>query len=208
MSWAFEKVANYELKNYEKKSVKAASKESCLEQCILESDFQCRSVNFNNQTQTCSLSHLDRHSIPSANLRGQFTPADSASTDYYETNCIREPSSLCDFKQIKGKMLKTVDSVYQNVSTIEECQEICLKSKYRCHSYDFGDPNDSKKVCRTSHLDSASLTHIEEPYVNVKEAVTYQRLSCYNGKHLLVTNSILVRLCNVALYYKVGNVTL
>lgn len=95
---------------------------------------------------------------------------------------LSEPSSLCDFKQIKGKMLKTVDSVYQNVSTIEECQEICLKSKYRCFSYDFGDPNDSKKVCRTSHLDSASLTHIEEPYVNVKEAVTYQRLSCYNGK--------------------------
>lgn len=101
-----------------------------------------------------------------------------------------EPNTLCDFKQIKGKMLKTVDAVYQNVSTIEECQDICLNSKYsRCFSYDFGDPSDSKKVCRTSHLDSASLSHIEEPYVNVKEAVTYQRLSCYNGKFCLDSKS-------------------
>lgn len=77
-------------------------------------------------------------------------------------------------------MLKTVDSVHPNVSSIEECQEICLNAKFRCFSYDFGDPNESKRVCRTSHLDSASLSHIEEPYVSIKDAVTYQRQACYN----------------------------
>ena len=89
MAWAFEKVASYELKNYEKKSIKSNAKEHCLEQCILEQEFQCRSVNFNNQTQLCSMSNLDRHSIPSANLRGLFTPTENSNTDYYETNCIR-----------------------------------------------------------------------------------------------------------------------
>lgn len=88
MAWSFEKVLNYELKNYERKSIKAETKEQCLQQCILEPDFQCRSVNYNNQTQKCSLSHLDRHSIPSANLRGIFTPADT-NIAYYETNCIK-----------------------------------------------------------------------------------------------------------------------
>lgn len=89
MAWAFEKVSSYELKNYEKKSVKANSKEHCLEQCVLESDFKCRSVNYNKQTQSCSMSHLDRHSVPSANLRGLFVPAENSNIDYYETNCIK-----------------------------------------------------------------------------------------------------------------------
>lgn len=68
------------------------------------------------------------------------------------------------------------------MSTLEECQDICLNAKFRCFSYDFGDPTDSRRVCRTSHLDSASLSHIEEPYVSIKDAVTYQRQACYNGK--------------------------
>lgn len=95
MAWAFEKVASYELKNYEKKSIKATSKENCLEQCVLEQDFQCRSVNYNNQTQQCSMSHLDRHSVPSSNLRGIFTPAEGSNVDYYETNCIKGKLSFC-----------------------------------------------------------------------------------------------------------------
>lgn len=88
---------------------------------------------------------------------------------------------MCDFRQIKGKVLKTVDSVHQNVDSVEECQNLCLNASYRCFSYDFGDPANGK-VCRTSHLESASLTHIEDPYLEVKDAVTYEKVSCYKGK--------------------------
>lgn len=70
--------------------------------------------------------------------------------------------------------------MHQEISTSEECKDICLNSNYRCFSYDFGDPSDGRKVCRTSHLDSSSLTHIEEPYVQLPEAITYQRQSCFN----------------------------
>lgn len=92
-----------------------------------------------------------------------------------------EPNKLCDFKPTKGRILKTVDSVYQDISSVEACKEKCLGAPYRCFSFDFGsDP--SSTVCRTSHLDKASLSHIDEPYLDVPGAVTYELNACYNGK--------------------------
>lgn len=94
-----------------------------------------------------------------------------------------EPKKLCDFRPIEGKILKTVDFVYQNVKSTEECREKCLSSPYRCHSFDLGgDPSSPNRVCRTSHLDKYSLAHIEEAYLQVPGAITYELHSCYNGK--------------------------
>lgn len=56
-------------------------------------------------------------------------PYDGA--DYLENNCAEEPSKLCEFKRISGKILKTVDSVYQDINTIDECRDLCLNSPYR-----------------------------------------------------------------------------
>jgi len=179
-SWSFEKVIGYEMRNFEKKKIQSVTRERCLESCLQANDFECRSVNYNNVTGDCSLSHIDRHALPATSLKGHFTPAGTANVDYYESNCVSEPKGLCDFKPIKGKVLKTVDSVHQEINTSEDCKDICLNANYRCFSYDFGDPSDGRKVCRTSHLDSSSLLHIEEPYVQLPEAITYQRQSCFN----------------------------
>lgn len=91
-----------------------------------------------------------------------------------------EPKRLCDFKPIHGRILKTVDSVYQNITTIEECQRQCLQGPYKCHSYDYGDP--SNPVCRTSHLDKISLAHIDNPYIEIAGASTYELQACYDGQ--------------------------
>lgn len=48
----------------------------------------------------------------------------------------------------------------------------------RCYSFDFGDTGD--KVCRLSHHSAATLTHIEEPYLEIAETATYELSSCYN----------------------------
>lgn len=93
-----------------------------------------------------------------------------------------EPKKMCDFKQMEGKILKTVDSVYQNVKNLSECQQMCLNGPYRCRSYDFGDP--SNPVCRTSHLDKLSLSHVENPYIEIGGAVTYELQNCYDGKRI------------------------
>lgn len=54
-----------------------------------------------------------------------------AGADYLENNCAEEPNKLCEFKRISGRILKTVDSVYQDVSNVDECRELCLNSPYR-----------------------------------------------------------------------------
>nr|CAH7728314.1 unnamed protein product [Callosobruchus chinensis] len=105
-----------------------------------------------------------------------FQPA--SGYDYMENNCIEEPSKLCEFKKLSGRILKTVDSVYQDVASVDECRELCLNSPYRCHSYDYGDTGEM--VCRLSHHSRATLSDIQEPYLDVPEAATYELSSCYN----------------------------
>lgn len=73
-----------------------------------------------------------------------------------------------------------MSSVYENITTQEKCQDACLTSPFRCFSYDFGDSL-NKKVCRLGYLDLTSLSHIDEPYLELKGAVMYQRTACYNG---------------------------
>lgn len=93
---------------------------------------------------------------------------------------ILAPERLCEFHSISGKILKTVDAVFQDVKTLDECRKKCLGAEYRCQSFDLGDPTNS--VCRLSHLSSSSLAHIKDPYLAIPGASTYEISSCYNGK--------------------------
>lgn len=102
----------------------------------------------------------------------------NAAVDYLENNCIYEPNKLCEFRKIQNRVLKTVDSIYQDVNSLEECKQKCLNAPYRCYSFDYGDT--SERVCRTSHLDQASLLSIKDPYLDVMGAITYELASCFN----------------------------
>ena len=43
-----------------------------------------------------------------------------------------KPKELsCNFKAVKGRILKTVDSVYQNITSIEECRLKCVRAAFR-----------------------------------------------------------------------------
>ena len=99
-------------------------------------------------------------------------------SEYLENNCVEEPTKMCEFKKLPGKILKTVDSVFQDVANADNCRELCLNSKFRCHSYDFGDTGEM--VCRLSHHNRATLSDIQDPYLDVPEASTYELTSCYN----------------------------
>ncbi|CAH0559295.1 unnamed protein product [Brassicogethes aeneus] len=147
--------------------------------CTVYSDFlfniafRCRSANYNNATGACELSNMDRITLAGSNA---FQAADGI--EYMENNCVEEPTKLCEFKKLNGMILKTVDSVYQDVGSVDECRELCLNSPYRCHSYDYGDTGEM--VCRLSHHSRATLADIQDPYLDVKEAATYELSSCYN----------------------------
>lgn len=121
----------------------------------------------------CELSDMDRITLAGSSA---FKATDEI--DYLENACAEEPNKLCEFKRLSGRILKTVDSVYQDVGSVDECRELCLNSPYRCHSYDFGDTGDM--VCRLSHHSRATLSDVQDPYLDVPEAATYELSSCYN----------------------------
>lgn len=99
-------------------------------------------------------------------------------SEYLENNCANEPTKLCEFKRLNGRILKTVDSVHQDIETVDDCRELCLNAPFKCHSYDFGDTGDN--ICRLSHHSRVTLSEIQDAYLDVPEATTYELSSCYN----------------------------
>lgn len=172
-AWSFERVQGYELEALAKRRRRVANRQACEELCLGEREFTCRSVNFNNVTGDCRLSDMDRHTMAGT---GAFKP--SSSSDYMENNCVDDPVKLCEFQKLEGRILKTVDSVFQDVSTIDDCRQLCLTAPYRCHSFDYADTGEN--VCRLSHHALATLTNIQEPYLEITGAATYELSSCYN----------------------------
>ena len=51
--------------------------------------------------------------------------------EYMENNCAEDPISECQFKPIKGLILKTVDSVYQKVANVDICKQLCVNADFR-----------------------------------------------------------------------------
>ena len=88
--------------------------------------FLCRSANYYRATNICELSEMDRITLAGTSA---FQAQDGS--DYLENNCAEEPNKLCEFKRLSGRILKTVDSVYQDVGSIDECRDLCINSPYR-----------------------------------------------------------------------------
>lgn len=56
----------------------------------------------------CALSDMDRFSVTA---RSAYSGADKV--EYFETNCVDDPVKMCDFQRTEGRILKTVDAVFQ-----------------------------------------------------------------------------------------------
>lgn len=87
--WAFERTVGYVLTNFERKKLTTRSREECMESCLDETKFDCRSVNYNPKTGECSLSDMDRHTLPTIHARERYFYNASKDIDYIESNCVR-----------------------------------------------------------------------------------------------------------------------
>ncbi|XP_059099096.1 uncharacterized protein LOC131893159 [Tigriopus californicus] len=171
--WIFDRVQDFKMLGFARETRPADTVEDCMAQCLSQITFTCRSANFDTLKLTCEISDMDRHTV---NSRNAFFPA--IGIDYLENNCAEKPSSVCNFKPIKGQILKTVDSVFANIGSQKECEQLCVSSTYRCHSYDYGDTGTN--ICRMSHHSSETLRNIREPYLSAAQATTYELTSCFN----------------------------
>lgn len=88
--WAFETVMGFELKRMSKKSVRVQTRAECMQLCLNEEQFECRSANFDNDIKICWLSDMDRNTV-NVNEESKtkvFEPS-VGSVDYIENNCIQ-----------------------------------------------------------------------------------------------------------------------
>ncbi|KAH8250321.1 hypothetical protein KR026_010892 [Drosophila bipectinata] len=172
-AWCIDRVQGYRLPERAKASQSVATRRDCIELCLGETEFTCRSANYYAHSGLCELSDMDR-----ITLSDEANIAAYDGADYLENNCAEEPSKLCEFKRVAGRILKTVDSVHQNVQSLDECRDLCLTAPFRCHSYDYNETGEL--VCRLSHHSHATLTDLSEPYLSIEEAATYEQSACYN----------------------------
>jgi len=172
-AWSFERVMDHSLDTEISKTEQVGSRQECQELCLKEVDFECRSAMFTAETGNCQLAAWDRHSVAG---RPGFAPSEG--TDYLEINCVNDPTELCLYNKVRGKILKTVDAVYQAIASEEDCRDLCQNAPFRCHSYDYNDTGDD--ICRLSHHSALTLTQVEDPFLFIEEATTYELSSCYN----------------------------
>ena len=88
--WSFERVLGFELKDKDLKKLPLPNRFACMQACLSEQDFVCRSANYDPDTGDCSLSDMDRGSInPTHDIKMRtYGPSSSGSTEYLENNCI------------------------------------------------------------------------------------------------------------------------
>lgn len=88
--WAFERVAGFELREHEKRLVQSPTSQDCMQACVWEQKFQCRSINYESKTGECWLSDMNRHTVNiNTEIRSQKYGPSSGNIDYYEFNCIQ-----------------------------------------------------------------------------------------------------------------------
>lgn len=87
--WSFERVLGFELKDKDLRQIQVSNRFACMQACLSEREFICRSANYDPDTGDCTLSDMDRGSInPTHDLKMRTFGPSSGSTEYIENNCI------------------------------------------------------------------------------------------------------------------------
>jgi len=171
--WSYETVPDMSIDaRHITETATANSRGQCASMCQQHERFTCRSAAYNRENKICAMSQIDRNMAGRKNFV-QVTEK----TDYVEISCGAKPDRMCEFKTIREKIMKTVDAVHLDTESTEECRQKCLEADFGCYSYDFmsaGEP-----ICRLSHHSSATLAHIQEPYLAIENATTYELQACY-----------------------------
>jgi len=172
--WAYETVPEVTInENMVTERAKADSRNDCANICLNHERFTCRSAAFDSASKQCLMSTLDREMA--GRLRNLVSI--NSTLDYMEVACGSKPDRMCEFQKIPGKIMKTVDAVYLDTESLEECRDRCLKADFECYSYDFGSA--SEPICRLSHHSTTTLAHIRNPYLEIENATTYELQACY-----------------------------
>uniref|UniRef100_A0A0N5A0H4 PAN domain protein n=1 Tax=Parastrongyloides trichosuri TaxID=131310 RepID=A0A0N5A0H4_PARTI len=153
-SFSFERTRNTQLEGFVKKSTQVTSREECLSTCLKETEFVCRSVNYNYENFMCELSTEDRRSKPQ-NMRMSDSPV-----DYYDNNCLNR-QNRCGESGGNLIFIKTTQfeiHYYDHTQSMEAQESFCLQKcldslNTFCRSVEY---SSTEKNCIVSDEDTYS----------------------------------------------------
>lgn len=84
-AWAFERALGYELADnlYQKTIAKVETRTACIQLCLSEREFTCRSARYDEDSGQCKLSPADRRTEPMKYYRSE-----DARVSYLENSCL------------------------------------------------------------------------------------------------------------------------
>lgn len=164
--WAFERFPNRRLRQRDRQSFHAGSKEACQAACMNDSRFVCRSLEYNYITQQCTLSQHDRRSPLVQHLSQQVAAMSSNSMSNHNNNDLIETPAT---------------DYFENACLLGE--DICNESRI----YDY--PKVGLPLQRVAHF-------VELNYYPDKEMLVKSQAGCVRActiEHEFICRSILYR---------------
>lgn len=146
--WAIERVVDSFLDGYvEKEMTNVNNKDECSKLCIFESQFVCRSADYDQRSRLCRLSKEDRRTQPQA-----MRSLSGSNRHYLENQCATPGPSTCVYETKKNLGIISMDAL-KFAQSEQDCQMKCnQETSFNCRSYSF-----HQQQCFLSGDDSSSL---------------------------------------------------
>ncbi|XP_035231145.1 uncharacterized protein LOC118203012, partial [Stegodyphus dumicola] len=134
-AWAFERALGYELADnlYQKTINKVETRTSCIQLCLSEREFTCKSARYDEDSGECKLSPSDRRTEPMKYYRSQ-----NARVSYLENSCLPVDTS-CPYVETEDAYPTYANIIQtEGVSTLESCRDLCNNlERFSCRSFSY-----------------------------------------------------------------------
>jgi hypothetical protein len=146
--WTIERVVDSFLDGFvEKEVTNVNGKDECSKLCIFETQFVCRSADYDQHSRLCRLSKEDRRTQPQA-----MRYVANSNRQYLENQCTTPGPSSCVYETKRNVGIISMDAL-KFAQTAQDCQMKCnQESTFNCRSYSF-----HQQRCFLSGDDSVSL---------------------------------------------------
>nr|XP_042909465.1 uncharacterized protein LOC107457465 [Parasteatoda tepidariorum] len=134
-SWAFERALGYEMSEslYQKSINKVETRTSCIQLCLSEREFTCRSARYDEESGDCRLSPADRRTEPTKYYRSE-----DSRVSYLENSCL-PVDTTCPYVETEDAYPTYANIIQtEGVSTLESCRDLCTELKrFSCRSFSY-----------------------------------------------------------------------
>ncbi|XP_054714744.1 uncharacterized protein LOC129224331 [Uloborus diversus] len=134
-AWAFERALGYELADglYQKTITKVETRTVCIQHCLSEREFTCRSARYDEESGECKLSAADRRTEPMKYYRSE-----DARVSYLENSCLPVDTS-CPYVETEDAYPTYANIIQtEGVSTLESCRDLCNNLlRFSCRSFSY-----------------------------------------------------------------------